>query len=120
MSCVITNITSNKETECRLTNVSTIKPNMIAFAKKEEHKISSIEQIINDMEPIEFVGAKVKVLLTADQKMVNSFKFCEYIATDDGESSINITIFEELIDKVDIDMKYSIFNLQAAPYNNQK
>ena len=120
MSCVITNITSNKETECRLTNVSTINPNMIAFAKKEEHKISSIEHIINDMEPIEFLGAKVKVLLTADQKMVNSFKFCEYIATDDGESSINITIFEELIDKVNIDMKYSIFNLQAVPYNNQK
>ena len=69
---------------------------------------------------MEFVIVKVKVLSAADQKMVNSLKLCEYVATDDGESFINITIFEELIDKVDTDMMYSIFNPQVVTYNNQK
>ena len=62
----------------------------------------------------------MKVLSAADQKTVNSLRLREYVATDDGESFINITIFEELIDKVDIDMMYSFFNLQVVTYNNQK
>ena len=62
----------------------------------------------------------MKVLSTADQKMVNSLKLREYVATGDSESFINITIFKELIDKVDIDMMYSFFNLQVVTYNNQK
>ena len=118
-SCVITNIIREKETEFRLTNFSTIKPKTVVFAKKEEHKISSIEQIINEIEPMEFVSVKVKVLSAADQKTVNSLKSPEYVATYDDESFINITIFEELIDKVDIDLTYSIFNLQVVTHNNQ-
>ena len=63
---------------------------------------------------MEFVSVKVKVLSTADQKTVNSPRLREYVATDDVENFINITIFEELIDKVDIDMTYSIFNLRVV------
>ena len=51
---------------------------------------------------------------------MNSLKLHEYAAANDGESFFDITIFEELIDKVDIDMKYSIFNLQVVMSNNQK
>ena len=116
-SCVITDIIRNNETEFRLTDFSTIKPKTVVFAKKEEQKISSIVQIINEIEPMEFVSVKMKVLSAADLKAVNSH---EYVATDDGESFINITIFEELIDKVDNDMTYSLFNLQVFTYNNQK
>ena len=119
-SCVITDIIRNKETEFRLTDFSIIKPKTVVFAKKEEQKISSIVQIINEIEPMEFVSVKMKVLSAADLKAVNSLKLREYVATDDGESFINITIFEELIDKVDIDMMYSFFNLQVVTYNNQK
>ena len=119
-SRVITNIIREKETEVRLTNFSTIKPKTLVFERKEEHKISSIEQIINEVEPMEFVSVKVKVLSAADQKTVNSLRLRKYVATDDGESFINITIFEELIDKVDIYITYSIFNLQVVTYNNQK
>ena len=69
---------------------------------------------------MEFVSVKVKVLSAADQKMVNSLKLHQYIATDGGESFFNITIFEELIDKVDIDITYSFLNFQVVMYNNQK
>ena len=44
---------------------------------------------------MEFVCVKVKVLSAVDQKTVNSLKLREYVATDDGKSIINITIFEE-------------------------
>ena len=103
-----------------MTNFPTIKPKTVVVAKKEEHKLISIEQIINEIEPTEFVNIKVKFLSAADQKTVNSLKLREYVATDNGESFINITMFEELIDKVDIDMTYSFFNLQVVTYNNQK
>ena len=69
---------------------------------------------------MEFVSVKVKVLSAADQKTVNFLKLHESVATDDGESFINITISEESIDKVDNDMTYSISNLQVVTYNNQK
>ena len=36
--CVITNIIRNKVTEFRLTNFSTIKPKMVAFAKTANRK----------------------------------------------------------------------------------
>ena len=51
---------------------------------------------------------------TTDQKTMNSLKLRQNVATDDGETFINITIFEELIDKVDIDVTYSIFNLHVV------
>ena len=93
---------------------------MVVLQKKEKYKISSIEQIKNEIEPMEFVSVKVKVLSAADQKTVNSLKLHQYIATDDGESFFNIMIFEELIDKVDIDITYSFLNFQVIMYNNQK
>ena len=92
---VITNIIRDKETEFRLTNFSIIKP-------------KTTEQIISEILYIEFVDVKVKVLSAAYQKTLNSLKLREYVATDDRESFINITIFEELIDEVNIDMTYSI------------
>ena len=69
---------------------------------------------------MKFVGVKVKVLSAIYHETVNSLKLQEYVATDDGESFINMAIFEELIDKVDINMTYSFFNLQVVMYNNQK
>ena len=69
---------------------------------------------------MEAVSVKVKVLSAANQKTVNSLKLREYVATDDGESFINITLSEELTDKVHIDMTYSFFNIQVVKYNNQK
>ena len=51
---------------------------------------------------------------------MNSLKLRQNVATDDGESFINITIFEELIDKVDIDVTYPIFNLHVVTQNNPK
>ena len=53
---------------------------------------------------MELVSVKVKVLSAADQRTLNFLKLCEYVATDHAESIMNITILEELIDKVDIDM----------------
>ena len=38
MCFVITTIIRDKETEFRFTNFSTIKPNPVVFAKKQEHK----------------------------------------------------------------------------------
>ena len=86
---VITNIIRDKETEFRLTNFSTIKP-------------KTIEQIINEIQSMEFVDVKVKVLSAAYQKTVNSLKLREYVAIDNRVSFINITIFEELIDEVNL------------------
>ena len=103
-----------------MNNVSVIKQKTVVFAKNEEYKIISIEQMINEIEPMEFIRVKLNALSTADQKTVNSLKLREYVTTYDGESFINITIFEELIYKVDIDMSYSIFNLQVVTNNNQK
>ena len=51
---------------------------------------------------------------------MNSSQLLEYVATGDGESFINITIFEKLVDKIDIHMTYSVFNLREVAYNNQK
>ena len=56
-SCVITNIIRNKKTEFRLSNFSTIKPKTVDFAIKEEHKISSIELIINKCKSESFVNS---------------------------------------------------------------
>ena len=94
-SSVITRIIRDKETEFRLTNFSIIKP-------------KTIKQVINEIQSMEFVDVKVKVLSAAYQKTLNSLKLREYVATDDRESFISITIFEELIDEVNIDMTYSI------------
>ena len=69
---------------------------------------------------MEVVSIKVKDLSAADQKTVSSLKLCKYVATNDGESFINITLFEELIDKVHIVMTCSFFNIQVVTYNNQK
>ena len=88
--------------------------------KKEERKISSMKQIINEIKPMDFVSVTVKVLSAAHQEMVNSLKLHECVATGDNESFINITIFEELIDIVHTDMTYFIFNVQVVMYNNQK
>ena len=94
---------------------------MVVFSKKKEkHKTSLIEQIMNEIEQIEFVSVKVNILSAVDQKTVNSLKLKGYAPTNDGESFINIVIFEELIGKVDIDMTISFFNLQVFVYNNQK
>ena len=49
---------------------------------------------------MEFVSVKVTVLSAADQKLANSLKLHEYVATDDAKSFIIITIFEEFIDKL--------------------
>ena len=103
-----------------MNNVSVIKQKTVVFAKNEEYKIILIEQMINEIEPMEFIRVKLNALSTADQKTVIFLKLREYVATYDGESFINITIFEELIYKVDIDMSYSIFNLQVVANNNQK
>ena len=81
-----------------MTKFATIKPKAVAFAKKEKHKISSIVKIINEINPMKFVGVKVKFLSESDEKMVNSLKLLKYEATDDGESFNSITIFAELID----------------------
>ena len=51
---------------------------------------------------------------------MNSSQLLEYLATGDGESFINITIFERLVHKIDIHMTYSVFNLREVAYNNQK
>ena len=118
MSCVITNIIREKETEFLTFPQSNQRQWFLQ--KKEEHKISSVEQIINEIEPTEFVSVKVKVLSATDQKTLKSLRLREYVATDDSESFFNITIFQELIDKVDIDMRNSIFNLEVGTYNNQK
>ena len=79
-----------------------------------------MKQIINEIKPMDFVSVTVKVLSAAHQEMVNSLKLHECVATGDDESFINITIFEELIDIVHIDMTYFIFNVQVVMYNNQK
>ena len=57
-TCVIANINRDKETEFLLTNFSSIKPIAVAFSKIEKHKISSIEQIISEIEPMELVSAE--------------------------------------------------------------
>ena len=76
-----------------------------------------MKQIINEIKPMDFVSVTVKVLSAAHQEMVNSLKLHECVATGDNESFINITIFEELIDIVHIDMTYFIFNVQVVMYN---
>ena len=90
------------------------------FLQKNKNKISLIEQIINEIEPGEFISVKMKVPSASDQTTVNSLKLREYVAAEGGESFINITIFEELFDNDGIYMTYSIFNLQVVTYNNQK
>ena len=42
---------------------------------------------------MEFVSVKVKVLSAIDQKTVNSPRLLGYVATDVGETFINIRIF---------------------------
>ena len=75
---------------------------------------------MNEIEPMQFVSVKVKVLPATDQKMVNSLRLREYAVTDEGESFIEITILEELKDKLDVGMTNSISNLQEGTYNNQR
>ena len=48
-----------------------------------------MEQILYEIDPMEIVSVKVKVLLIADQKTVDFLKLREYIALDDDESFIN-------------------------------
>ena len=62
----------------------------------------------------------MKVLSATDQKMVNSLRLREYAVTDEVECFIKITILEELMDKLDVGMTYSISNLQVGTYNNQR
>ena len=89
MSCVITKIIWGKEAEFWLTKFSTIKTKTDVFAKQEQQKINSMEQILYEIDPMEIVSVKVKVLLIADQKTVDFLKLREYIASDDDESFIN-------------------------------
>ena len=72
-----------------MTKFSTIKTKTDVFAKQEQQKINSMEQILYKIDPMEIVSVKVKVLLIADQKTVDFLKLREYIASDDDESFIN-------------------------------
>ena len=87
-SCVISNAIRTKPTEVKLTYHSTVKVKTLMFSNNNTHKITTINQIINEFEPYDFANAKIKFEKGGEIKDKNGFKLKEITVTDDGETLI--------------------------------
>ena len=119
-SCVISNVVRTKPTEVKLTNHSTVKGKTLMFSKDNTQKITTIDQIINECEPYDFANVKIKVVKEGEIKDKNGLKLKEFTVTDDGETLIQLTLFQDLIESVVEKCDYIISNVQVVTFQNRK
>ena len=96
VSCVISNLIQSNEKGVKLTNNSTVKPKTVAFPKNEDYEYCDIDPIINEIELLRYVNIIVKVIHIEDVWSSRSLMLQEYLVTDDGENTIQLTMSENL------------------------
>ena len=99
-SCSITNVIRMKETEVKLTNKSTVKEKTLVFTKKESCHFATLDEIINELEPFQYVNLTAKVVQSGSLQRANNLNLREFIVTDNGETTIPVTLFEDLVNAV--------------------
>ena len=109
-----------KPTEVKLTNHSAVKGQTLVFSKDNTQKITTIDQIINEFEPYDFANVKIKVVKEGEIKDKNGLKLKEFTVTDDGETLIQLTLFQDLIESVVEKCDYIISNVQVVTFQNRK
>ena len=119
--CVISNVFRTKESEFTLTNSSTLKEKILGFAKSEQQNYSSIEMVINEYEPMNMFNVIVKTVGAGKLQITNrGLSLKEYKVIGDGETTVTVTIFENLCNSVDINKAYKLTNLQIVTYKNER
>ena len=97
------------------------KPKPLVFVKSENCKYHSIDEVINKLQPYNYVNVIVNVIGMSKINKIRNLSLKEFlVTTDDGVTFINITMFEDLISLLEINKCYKIKNLQLATYLNQK
>ena len=86
----------SNEKGVKLTNNSTVKPKTVAFPKNEDYEYCDIDPIINEIELLRYVNTIVKVIHIEDVQSSRNLMLQEYLVTDDGENTIQLTMSENL------------------------
>ena len=69
----------------------------MGFAKSEQQNYSSIEMVINEYEPMNMFNVIVKIVGAGKLQITNrGLSLKEYIVIGDGQTTITVTIFENL------------------------
>ena len=96
-SCLISNALK-ENSDYKLTNSMTGKPKTLVFAKSENCKYHSIDEVINKLQPYNYVNVIVNVTGMSKINKIRNLSLKEFlVTTDDGVTFINITMFEDLI-----------------------
>lgn len=121
-SCQVTNVmTGNNKMEVKLTNFSSIKPKTVPFKnEKIEWQYHTIDDIINEIEPATYVNIKFRVVSRGEINNKGTYKLREHVITDDGVNTIILTMFGDLVDKLEEKHVYSLVNCQVTTFMNKK
>ena len=97
-----------------------MKEKTLVFEKSEQQNYSSIEMVINEYEPMNMVNVIVKIV-EAGKLQISSrgLSLKEYKVTDDGQTTIAVTIFENLCSSININKAYKLTNLQIVTYKKK-
>ena len=91
------------------------------FEKREQQNYSSVEMVINEYEPMSMVNVIVKTIEAGKVQITDrGLSLKEYEITDDGQTTITVTMFENSCNSVDINKAYKLTNLQIVTYKNER
>ena len=119
-SCIVTDIVKDKNLTFKLTNQSVVKQKTLLFDKNNEYEYTSIDTIINEFQQYQYVNVIVKVIGANALEPKENLSLREYTITDDGVNEIKLTMFEELVNAIELNKTYQIQNLQLNLFQNKK
>ena len=91
------------------------------FEKREQQNYSSVEMVISEYEPMSMVNVIVKTIEAGKVQITDrGLSLKEYEITDDGQTTITVTMFENLCNSIDINRAYKLTNLQIVTYKNER
>ena len=77
--------------------------------------------VINEYEPMSMVNVIVKTIEAGKVQITDrGLSLKEYEITDDGQTTITVTMFENLCNSIDINRAYKLTNLQIVTYKNER
>lgn len=90
------------------------------FSKNKAQKITTIDQKINEFEPYDFSNVKIKAMKEGEMKDKNWLKLKDFTVTDNGETLIHLTSFQDLIESDGENCDYTVSNMQVVTFQNRK
>ena len=113
------NFIQGKQREAKFSDHTKEKQKTLSFQKDSTKTITSIDKTVND-EPFDYVNIQVKIVQKDNLHQRGRLLLKVYVVTDDGTTTIQLTLFQNLIRFVTKKGESFISDVQMVTFHNSE